>query len=159
MESRALIMTNEIFNDFMSPEYSTDELKTILGNVLENIYEPDRFYPKHIVGITPLTRERMIEIERNPNTHIKWNHVLTPTKPQMILLNISASDETIIWDLLHEYGHLVDGPPSSEEGNRLREHDREKRAWDNGKKELKDYPQFHASYDKRADECLSSYPK
>ena len=80
MESRAVRMTNEIFNDFISPDNRNDELKTILGNVLENIYEPDNFYPKHILGVTPLTRERMIEIERNPNSHIKWNTVLKPTK-------------------------------------------------------------------------------
>lgn len=141
----------------MSPDIRNDELKTILGNVLEKIYEPNRFYTKHIVGVTPLTRERMIEIERNPNTHIKWNPVLKPTKPQMILLNISVGDETIIWDLLHEYGHLVDGPPSDEEGNQIRGLPREKRAWEIGRKELVNYPQYLNSYNTSAENCISSY--
>lgn len=150
-------MTNELYNDFLSPALHNKDLKIILGKVLEKIYESDRFYPKHIVGITPLTKEKLIEIERNPNTHIKWNYVLSPTKPQMILLNISAGDESFIWDLLHEYGHLVDGPPSDEEGNRLREYTREKRAWEIGRKELTEYSQYLDSYDDRVESCLDSY--
>lgn len=157
MESRAVRMTNEIFTEYLSPDIRNDELKSILGNVIEKIYEPNRFYPKHVVGVTPLTRERMIEIERNPFSHVKWNTVLKPVKPQMILLNISAGDETIIWDLLHEYGHLVDGPPSDDEGNQLKNIEREKRAWEIGRQELVEYPQYWDNYDTHTKECLSSY--
>lgn len=61
---------------------------------------------------------------------------------------------TTIWDLLHEYGHLLDGHPDTPSI------EREINAWDYAKLEVLKYPklmEFLDDFESRKEECLKSY--
>ena len=65
----------------------------------------------------------------------------------------------VIWDLLHEYGHMLDLPLKSGLSNQERLN-REERAWDNARKELYNYPRllhFVVEFNSYGELCLATY--
>lgn len=70
-----------------------------------------------------------------------------------------VTPEDLIWDLLHEIGHVIQGP--DDEAN-LQQYDRELDAWKNARDFAQriDGPGFAArrqSFEDRQEECLSTY--
>lgn len=64
----------------------------------------------------------------------------------------------VVWDLLHEYGHFLSGPPITK-GPEL---EREILAWAFAEKELELYPRlklFSANFNAYREECLIGYRK
>ncbi|MFI5222003.1 MAG: hypothetical protein ACHQK8_06745, partial [Bacteroidia bacterium] len=60
----------------------------------------------------------------------------------------------IIWDLLHEYGHAIDGEPKEPSD------EREIKAWDYAREMLSKYPKLHErieSFESRRVICLKTY--
>jgi hypothetical protein len=75
------------------------------------------------------------------------------------LLRISILKKTpteIIWDLLHEFGHFLDGEPDGEE----QKLDREIQAWSYASEELSKYPRLlllKSNFESYKEKCLVSY--
>lgn len=62
----------------------------------------------------------------------------------------------ILWDLLHEFGHLLDLKPNNNDPGIKREIS----AWNNAEKFIKSYPELKLKYDSflmRRNECLKTY--
>ena len=61
-----------------------------------------------------------------------------------------------IWDLLHEYGHVLDGKPDSEEYSI----EREITAWNNAQNEINKYPKLKpliSEFNQYKKHCLATY--
>ncbi len=79
------------------------------------------------------------------------------------MIRLSLKDRTrgkkIIWDLLHEFGHVLDDEPPMGM-TKLEEWQRELNAWNNARNELPQYPTllpFKEGFEEHRKECLLSH--
>jgi len=143
--------TNEIRSYFING--LSDILHILLDEIIRKIYHDCR------ISIIAQSTAQLLTNTGNSASHVSWNKEKPELKPDRIFLNISAGDETIIWDLLHEYGHLIDGPPSDQIDNKLKDKSREMKAWENGMILLNKAPQYISDYKMRMEFCLNTYDK
>lgn len=129
----------------------------ILRSVLEQLYKPAMPFAENQIAVIPQTSEEMLRHSIEPSSRIEWIISSRLLIPDRIFLNCDARNITILWDLLHEFGHLIDGPPTEESGNRPKDMERESRAWANGRSHIKDLPSFLEQYDSHALMCLDTY--
>lgn len=83
---------------------------------------------------------------------IEWDSYLI----RISVKNGKKRELKVLWDILHEYGHLIDGRPSKNEVNIKRE----KSAWLNAEIYIKNHSILMDNYKgfiKYKDECLSTY--
>ncbi len=97
---------------------------------------------------------------REDESSTKWHLDGTPIEVRIRIKNESLG-LPIIWSLLHEFGHILDGytgdpktKPPDEQMNR------EKQAWENAKKELTKYPRLQEKekeFENYREYCLDTY--
>jgi len=83
---------------------------------------------------------------------IEWDSYLI----RISVKNGKKRDLKVLWDILHEYGHLIDGRPSKKEANIKRE----KSAWLNAEVYIKNHSILMDNYQefiRYKDECLRTY--
>ena len=75
-----------------------------------------------------------------------------------IRISLIKDPMSIVWDLFHEYGHLISGEKCG--GSKLIDCDREVKAWDNAFTKLSKYPRLLSqkdNFDKYRVDCLKTY--
>jgi hypothetical protein len=89
------------------------------------------------------------------------NSVQSVTEWGSKLVRVGMKDNTgskfhVIWDMLHEYGHVVDGQPTSQNPD----YDREFSAWENARHTLIEIPrlmEFKDEFEAYREFCLKTH--
>lgn len=116
-----------------------NDIKDVIENIVVTLFKLN-------CSLTPCTPEVLIVSHNMPVSKVSCSE---NEEPLQILLNKDSANYTVIWDLLHEYGHVLDGSPTDVIRNHKEELSREQRAWDLGKNLLKNHPEYWDQYDAR----------
>ena len=100
-----------------------------------------------------------------PSSRVEWGHTVNddpkgPPRARRVWINprlYSQSEVECLWSMIHEYGHVLQGPPDKNGETLAREKDAWDRGWDALCKQFPELGPHESDYRRSSDFAIASY--